>query len=300
MKVNSSTPAVASRISISLIRIVNPRHRDRRKFQHIVDNIKAVGLKKPITVNRRASSDSDRHEYDLVCGQGRLEAFRQLGETEIPAVIVDASKETCLLMGLIENMARRRSNGATHFKSLVKLKALGYTHDQIGLKIGVSPSYLGNMFRLLAKGEERLLDAVLQDKLPVSVAMEIADMAESGDQADILEAYASGDLDKGALITIKRLLEQRRLLGKAISGTKMPKVPSAVTAPKDFLANYQREAQKQKGFISKARRCEERLHVIVGALKELLSDENFVTLLRAEDLLTIPANLAKRVALKAV
>jgi ParB family chromosome partitioning protein len=40
-------------------------------FQGIVSNIGKVGLKKPITVTRRAP-DADGTEYDLGCGEGRL------------------------------------------------------------------------------------------------------------------------------------------------------------------------------------------------------------------------------------
>lgn len=58
------------------IRVLNPRVRNRRHFEEIVENIARVGLKRPITVSRRAGTDLE--EYDLVCGQGRLEAFVEL------------------------------------------------------------------------------------------------------------------------------------------------------------------------------------------------------------------------------
>ncbi|MBK1725421.1 chromosome partitioning protein ParB, partial [Thiocystis violacea] len=35
------------------IRILNPRVRNRRNFDDIVDNIARIGLKRPITVSRR-------------------------------------------------------------------------------------------------------------------------------------------------------------------------------------------------------------------------------------------------------
>ena len=43
----------------------------------------------------------------VICGQGRIEACRILGFTEIPAIIVDISKEDRMLRSLVENMARR-------------------------------------------------------------------------------------------------------------------------------------------------------------------------------------------------
>lgn len=46
--------------------------------------------------------------YDLVCGQGRLEALRALGQTEVPALVVLADPEDCLVASLVENCARRQ------------------------------------------------------------------------------------------------------------------------------------------------------------------------------------------------
>ncbi len=70
-------------IPIADIRISNPRSRSRKVFAGIVESIAAVGLKRPITVTEAANSDGGVC-YDLICGQGRIEAFQALGETRIP------------------------------------------------------------------------------------------------------------------------------------------------------------------------------------------------------------------------
>lgn len=46
------------------IRILNPRVRNRRTFEEMVENIAKIGLKRPITVAPRAGTDPV--EYDLV------------------------------------------------------------------------------------------------------------------------------------------------------------------------------------------------------------------------------------------
>ena len=91
-------------VPVDLITILNPRVRNKRIFQELVDSIAHLGLKKPITVSQRVG----KTRYDLVCGQGRLEAFIALGQSEIPAIIVDASEEDCYVMSLVENLARRQ------------------------------------------------------------------------------------------------------------------------------------------------------------------------------------------------
>ena len=95
-------------IPLDRIRIVNPRCRDRKKFEKIIESIRNLGLKRPIQVCLRPAAQTDGPPcYDLVCGQGRVEAFSALGYQEIPALVVEASKEDLLIMSLVENMARR-------------------------------------------------------------------------------------------------------------------------------------------------------------------------------------------------
>ena len=91
-------------IRISRINVLNPRSRNKRQHREIVNNIEAIGLKRPITVSLRQGPSGPR--YDLVCGQGRLEAFQMLGQEEIPAVVIEAAEDECLVMSLVENIAR--------------------------------------------------------------------------------------------------------------------------------------------------------------------------------------------------
>ena len=95
-------------VPIDRIRILNPRPRDKKKFELIVQSIRNLGLKKPIQVSLRSGTETEGPGYDLVCGQGRMEAFIALGHKEIPAVVVEVSKEERLLRSLVENMARRQ------------------------------------------------------------------------------------------------------------------------------------------------------------------------------------------------
>jgi ParB family chromosome partitioning protein len=59
---------------------------------------------------------------------------------------------------------------------------------------------------------------------------------------------------------------------------------------------YEREADRQRLMIKKAEVTQNRLLFVVEAMRQLLADENFVTLLRAEGLATIPRPLGDLVA----
>src|ERR1700730_2386566 len=91
-------------VPVDAITVLNPRVRNKRIFQELVTSIAHLGLKKPITVSQRPG----KARVDLVCGQGRLEAFIALGQLRLPGVVLDATEEDCFVMSLVENLDRRQ------------------------------------------------------------------------------------------------------------------------------------------------------------------------------------------------
>jgi ParB family chromosome partitioning protein len=122
-------------IPLERITVINPRVRNKKIFKGIASNIAEIGLKKPITVTRRDESDGAR--YDLVCGQGRLEAYQVLGQREIPALVVDADPEDCMVMSLVENLARRQHRAIDLLYDIQGLKRRGHSDTAICGKTGV-------------------------------------------------------------------------------------------------------------------------------------------------------------------
>ena len=129
-------------IPISEIRIINPRTRNRIKWQLVVQSIATVGLKRPITVTRRPQSTSDGKRYDLVCGQGRMEAFVELGEMSIPAIVIEAPEQDRQLMSLVENIARRPASTHAILFEVRVLREWGHSSEQIARKLGLDRAYL--------------------------------------------------------------------------------------------------------------------------------------------------------------
>lgn len=282
-------------IPIDKIRVINPRHREQKKFQAIVQSIKNLGLKKPIKVSLRTAEEGTEPGYDLVAGQGRLEACLVLGFKEIPAIVVAVSKEDRLLMSLVENMARRFPASLDLIVEIQRLKSEGYSNVVIGEKLDIDHTLVGGMLTLMKNGEMRLLEATLQNKIPVSAAIDIAKADSPEAQRELLKAYESGQLNQVSIRTLRRVMEQRRLLGKrrSRSGAKQPR-PSA-----DGLVNtYRREMERQTAFVRKAQACDHKLTFIVSALRKLTEDDNFINLLKAEGLLTMPEYLTEHTALQ--
>jgi len=281
-------------IPIERIRVLNPRPRDKKKFEQIIQSIKNLGLKKPIQVSLRSAEEGTEPGYDLVCGQGRMEAFLALGHKEIPAIVVEVSREERLLRSLVENMARRLPSRLALMNEIERLKADGYSNVEIGKKLDIADGTVGGYIALKKAGEERLLDAAINGKIPLGVAMDIAKADSPELQRELLKGFESKELNQFAIRTVKRLIDQRRFVGKG-RDTEADKKKSRTNA-ESLINAFRRESQKQRLMVKKARLCDAKLVITVTALGKLLGDENFFNLLRAESLADIPQCLQDKLA----
>jgi ParB family chromosome partitioning protein len=279
-------------IAVDQIRVVNPRYRSKATFRELVANIQKVGLKKPITVSPRSGDDQG---FDLVCGQGRLEAFLALGQKQIPAFVAEIPPEEQLLRSLVENIARRNPATIEMIRDIEGMKERGHSNAEIAEKIGRSVSYVGGVLRLLAKGESRLLHAVERGDIPVTVAIEIATTDEAAMQKSIADAYEAGKLRGKALKRVRKVIQLRKVdsqRGRRKAGGSAPPAPTS----EQLVRTLKRESEKQRMLVKKAQLCETRLLFIAQAFAQLCKDESFVNVLRAEKLDTLPKYLADRIA----
>ena len=292
------TPDTVSLVPIDRIEILNSRDRNLKVFEEIVDNIRTIGLKKPITVAERPG-ENGAPRYVLVCGEGRLNAFRLLGETHIPALVVDVSDEDAFIMSLAENIARRGYRPLEILADIEILRNRGYSAEIIIQKTGLSPKYVRDILFLLDQGEERLIEGVQRGTIPLTTALEIARANEptaegeaNPNLGDLLqEAYENGQLKGRQIIEAKRLIEKRQAQGPASPNRDQIKPP---TTSYSLVRTYQREVERQRKMVLKAEHAHQRLLLVVQGLKKLFADEHFVNLLRAEGLDDLPKYLAER------
>ena len=278
-------------IPIDQIRIINPRHRDRRKFEPILQSIKNQGLKKPIQVSLRSLSETGEAGYDLVCGQGRIEAYLALGYKEIPATVVEVPPEERLLRSLVENIARRHPSPMELIREIERLKEKGDTIQEISIKLDVSDSTIKGLTALKRAGEERLLQAAVHGTVPLTIAMEIAKAETPEAQRELLKAFETKQLNGVAIRVVKRLMDKRRFLGKQTRLEHPDPQPKDPPTAERLVTAYTRESQRQKELIRKARLCEQKLLFIVTAFNQLLASDSFIKMLEAEGLATMPQYL---------
>jgi len=283
------------RIPIAKIAVLNPRGRGRRVHREIIDSIEAVGLKRPITVSRRRLVGGGER-YDLVCGQGRVEAFQALGETSIPAIVLELPEEECLVRSIVENVARPQHRGVDLMREVGSLRKRGYSDADIAQKIGVTPSWVGMIVGLLENGEERLIAAVENGLLPLSLAVTIARSDDGGVQQALADAYADGRIKGRNIEMVRRLLERRQRSGgiarQRFGRTSVRTKPTA----EQLVQLFRKEADRQRLIVKKADFVQSRLLFIVQALKELRQDTRFAGLLRDEQLDTMPRALDARLS----
>ncbi len=283
-------PTRVEDVPIDLITVVNPRARNRKVFGEIVRNIADLGLKRPVTVVRRDRPEGPR--YELVCGQGRLEAYQALGQRAIPAVVVDATDEDGMVMSLVENIARRQHRAIELLHDIEGLKKRGYKEEEIAYKTGLTVEYVRGVIRLLEGGEHRLIRAVESGQIPVSVAVEIVETDDEGAQRALQQAYEKNLLRGRKLLAAKRLIEQRRRRGRGVQlhGGKRAQAVSSIA----LVRAYRDDVEKKRLIVRKAEATRDRLVFVTAALRKRLVDENCVTLLRAEGLDSLPSNIANR------
>jgi ParB family transcriptional regulator, chromosome partitioning protein len=287
-------PQTLETIPLDRIVVLNHRERNTKIFEEIAENIRTIGLKKPITVTPRPGPDGEA-SYLLVCGEGRLKAFKALGQTAIPALVVEVTDEDAFIMSLTENIARRQYRHLELLASIQSLRDQGYDKRVIARKTGLTAEYIQGILNLLRHGEERLLVAVHKGQIPLNTALAIvgAGSDDRAIQAALQEAYELGNLRGKQLIRAKRVIERRMTLGRsARRGT--PRKRTEVTSS-SLVRTYQKEVERQRLLVRKAEFTQQRLLFITSALRELFSDENFATLMRAESLDTLPKYLADRV-----
>jgi len=285
-------------IPVNRINILNPRVRNAKLFEGIVQNIARVGLKRPITV-MPTRSKAEGKDYDLVCGQGRLEAFIACGQKMIPAIVINATEEQALIMSLVENVARRKHKPMELMQGVEILRTQGYDAKAIGDKIGHKPEYVNGIIKLLDHGEELLVSAVEAGHIPITLAVNIA-MSPKDEQKAIQEAYETKQLSGHKLMIAKRLFETRKRCGKSLRESRSgpPRRGGADVSTRDILKAYKQEVERKRLLSRKADVVNTRLLFLVEAMRCLTKESHFTTLLRAEGLDTMPKQLAALLSAK--
>lgn len=110
----------------------------------LADSINQFGIMQPLTVRELGG------EYELIAGERRLRAAKELGITTVPCIIVSASEQESAEMAIIENLLREDLNIFEEAEAIATLiDTYNLTQEQIAKRLSVSQSYVANKLRLL-------------------------------------------------------------------------------------------------------------------------------------------------------
>jgi ParB family chromosome partitioning protein len=155
----------------------------KEKLDELVASIREVGVLQPIVV-RPITTGSGPERYELIMGERRLRATKQLGLDSIPAVIKNTADEEMLRDALLENLHRADLNPLEEASAYQQLLAdFGITQDQLAGRIGRSRPQISNTLRLL--------------KLPASVQKRVAaGVLSAGHARAVLAAGDEAAMDR--------------------------------------------------------------------------------------------------------
>jgi ParB family chromosome partitioning protein len=120
-----------------------------------------------------------------------------------------------------------------------------------------------------SNGEERLLEAVLHGKIPITIAIRISGASDEEAQRLLMEAYERKDMNQRTLTSFKRVIDQRRHFGRKY-GPRGKEGPGRTSA-ESMVRAYQRETHRQKIMVKKGKLCEARLLSVSAACKLRIS-----------------------------
>ena len=145
---------------------------DAASLAELRQSIAASGLLQPVVVRQLESG------YELVAGERRWRAVRELGWRTIPAVIRDVDDRTLLTLALVENLQRASLSAIDEAQGYDRLvREFDLSHAAIAEAVGRDRSTVANAIRLL-KLPKSVQDLVAKDALSAGHARALLSLAD--------------------------------------------------------------------------------------------------------------------------
>lgn len=128
-----------------------PRKEFREEeLQELVHSIREIGVLQPVVVRPIDGASGTQPQYELIMGERRLRATKELGLATIPAIVKETPDDAMLRDALLENLHRAQLNPLEEASAYQQLLAdFGITQEQLGQRIGRSRPQITNTIRLL-------------------------------------------------------------------------------------------------------------------------------------------------------
>ncbi|MHB8232167.1 MAG: ParB/RepB/Spo0J family partition protein [bacterium] len=168
--------------------IYQPRqYFDEDKLAELKNSIKENGIIQPLIVVKSKNGG----EYDLIAGERRYRAAKELNFKKVPAIIKDVSGVFALEIALIENIQRQDLNVIEEANCYLRLiEEYKLTHEELSVKVGKDRATITNMLRLLSLPDE-IKKELIYGKITPSHARNLIGLSD--DEAGMLLNKISGE-----------------------------------------------------------------------------------------------------------
>jgi ParB family chromosome partitioning protein len=170
--------------AIPLNKIEPNRFQPRREFdpaeiKQLARSLEEHQLIQPILVRRQG----DR--YELIAGERRVRAARELGWSTISAVIRECSDRETAEIAIVENLLRKDLNPIEKAKSFARyLEEHHSTQEELAKRIGVDRSTITNLLRLLELPEP-IQKSLIEGKINAGHAKTILSIRDVNQQLEL-------------------------------------------------------------------------------------------------------------------
>ncbi len=143
-------PEAGERVQqVSLTNIVPSPLQPRREFERgaldeLMDSIRQRGIIQPLIVRQMNG------QFELIAGERRWRAAKEIGLTEAPVIVRQATDLEVLELSLIENLQRADLNPIEEAQAYARLaNEFGMRQEDIAQQVGKSRASIANCMRLL-------------------------------------------------------------------------------------------------------------------------------------------------------
>jgi len=181
---------------------------DQEKLKDLMNSIREKGVVQPVLVRKTPSG------YELIAGERRLRAVKNLGIEKIPAIVKDVTDVDMLELSLIENIQREGLNPMEEAHAFQRfITDFNFTQEKIAKVLGKDRSTIANIIRLLGL-PKKIQDFISKGAITAGHAKAILSLASEMDQMRVANLV----IKKGLSVRETEALAARRLSGVRPSG----------------------------------------------------------------------------------
>jgi len=174
-------------VQVEVDKILIPEERvtsvlDEEILAELEESIKQHGILQPLQI---AEVDG---KYVLIDGLHRLQIAKKLGMKTVPAIVQKMSEDQLLVVNLIMNRQRGKSNPAQEALILKKLiDEYDYDFDKAAQMLGMSRATADKYYRIASNCSEKVLDYMGRGLLSVGCAYWLSYLEDKSKQDELVD-----------------------------------------------------------------------------------------------------------------